>query len=247
MKSAISYHRHPVPQAKLQPPQNGENRPLLIGTVHTRGGMKVAATLSRRHLDAVEIRLDAFARPPTAQELTGIRLPKILTPRHPAEGGARRWSDGEREKETIPLLQHAAALDLECAFALQTPGLLQAAMDRKIPLILSSHDFRGTPSSENLRAARDRAFSHGATIFKVACRANGPGDLARLLLFLEESTACSLPVAVMGMGPLGKISRLVFSACGSALVYGWLHRPQVSGQLPALQLRCTLGEYLPRA
>ena len=52
---------------------------------------------------------------------------------------------------------------------------------------------------------------------------NSEQELERLLEFQQLSHP--LPVATMGMGPLGKISRLRLAAAGSALVYGWLYEP----------------------
>jgi 3-dehydroquinate dehydratase-1 len=46
----------------------------------------------------------------------------------------------------------------------------------------------------------------------------------------------------MGMGPLGKISRLLLPLAGSRLVYGYIHRPQVAGQWPAMLLAERLKE-----
>lgn len=82
---------------------------------------------------------------------------------------------------------------------------------------------------------RDRAFGAGADVFKVAAFLRDADDLCTLLTLLEKSDG--LPLAVMGMGPLGRASRLLFAASGSVLNYGWLHRPQVPGQFPALLLR----------
>jgi 3-dehydroquinate dehydratase-1 len=49
----------------------------------------------------------------------------------------------------------------------------------------------------------------------------------------------------MGMGPLGKVSRLVLAAAGSRLNYGYLDKPQVKGQWPALELVRRIGEVAP--
>jgi 3-dehydroquinate dehydratase-1 len=49
----------------------------------------------------------------------------------------------------------------------------------------------------------------------------------------------------MGMGPLGKVSRLVLAAAGSRLNYGYLDKPQVPGQWPAPELVRRLEEVLP--
>jgi 3-dehydroquinate dehydratase len=46
----------------------------------------------------------------------------------------------------------------------------------------------------------------------------------------------------MAMGPLGKSARLLLSACGSALTYGYLHRPIASGQWDAATLKRRLAE-----
>ena len=48
----------------------------------------------------------------------------------------------------------------------------------------------------------------------------------------------------MGMGPLGKVSRLVLAAAGSRLNYGYLDKPQVPGQWPALELVRRIEEVL---
>jgi 3-dehydroquinate dehydratase-1 len=49
----------------------------------------------------------------------------------------------------------------------------------------------------------------------------------------------------MGMGPLGKVSRLVLPMAGARLVYGYLDRPQVEGQWPAEMLSARLAELAP--
>ena len=46
----------------------------------------------------------------------------------------------------------------------------------------------------------------------------------------------------MGMGPLGKVSRLLFAQLGSVLNYGFLHEAQVSGQWEATLLKQRLSE-----
>jgi 3-dehydroquinate dehydratase-1 len=48
----------------------------------------------------------------------------------------------------------------------------------------------------------------------------------------------------MGMGPLGKVSRLVLPSAGSLLVYGYLDRPQVEGQWPAEEVARRLREVM---
>ena len=49
----------------------------------------------------------------------------------------------------------------------------------------------------------------------------------------------------MGMGPMGRVSRLVLAAAGSCLNYGYLDRAQVPGQWPAAELKRRIAEVLP--
>jgi 3-dehydroquinate dehydratase-1 len=87
-----------------------------------------------------------------------------------------------------------------------------------------------------------RGVRAGADIVKIATHLRGPNDLAALLV-LQGAT--KVPLATMGMGPLGKVSRLVLVAAGSRLNYGYLDKPQVAGQWPALELARRLEEILP--
>ena len=50
-----------------------------------------------------------------------------------------------------------------------------------------------------------------------------------------------LPLSVMGMGRFGKISRLLFAQAGSVLNYGYLDRPNASGQWEATSLKKRLA------
>ena len=63
-------------------------------------------------------------------------------------------------------------------------------------------------------------------------------DLAALI----ELQASNGKLATMGMGSLGKVSRLVLPMAGAGLVYGYLDRPQVEGQWPADLLAARLSE-----
>jgi 3-dehydroquinate dehydratase-1 len=82
----------------------------------------------------------------------------------------------------------------------------------------------------------------GADIVKIATHLRGAQDLAVLLLL---QGGAKVPLATMGMGPLGKVSRLVLAAAGSRLNYGYLDKPQVKGQWPALELVRRIGEVAP--
>lgn len=217
-----------------------DHPPLVVATVHTPGGLRQAPKLTRRAIDRIEIRLDHFPSGLLPEALQKIRPPLILTPRHQSEGGICDWSDAERTSCALPLLPLAWAVDVELSRIRQLAQLRTACMEQGIPLIFSFHDFSATPKISRLLKLRDRAFAGGASIFKVATQIRDLSDLAILMDFLNKSN--DLPVAIMGMGPLGRASRLLFSVAGSVLTYGWLHQPQVSGQFPALILKDRIRE-----
>ena len=109
-----------------------------------------------------------------------------------------------------------------------------------VQLVVSDHYFKKMPTLARMRDRERKARKAGAEVFKLAARANDAKDLERLLVFLNEGKAQGL--AVMGMGEMGKVSRLLLGRCGSVLNYGYLDTPQVSGQWEACTLKKRLFE-----
>ena len=138
------------------------------------------------------------------------------------------------EEEQLALylrfISAVAAVDIELRATKRLLPVLEAVRREKKALIISFHDFEATPSLVRLRTLSARARSEGADIVKIAAKTETPAEVARLLVLLQEASG---PLAVMGMGALGRASRLLFAKAGSALNYGWLDRPQVPGQWSA--------------
>ncbi len=120
-------------------------------------------------------------------------------------------------------------IDIELRSALDLQALIRKAQSRRIGVIGSFHDFNGTPSDDVLRGAADLALQFNLDAVKIATTLRGPGDLARLIQFLESMKR--LPVSIMGMGGLGRASRLVLARCGSVLNYGASRRVQRPGTM----------------
>jgi 3-dehydroquinate dehydratase len=88
-----------------------------------------------------------------------------------------------------------------------------------------------------LAAKACEARSHGADIFKVATRTDTPMELGHLLEFMTNNRL-DLALAVMGIGKLGAISRVLLARAGSVLIYASLGAAtDVEGQLSLEQLR----------
>jgi 3-dehydroquinate dehydratase-1 len=215
-----------------------KNKPELfpvVGIVDSPESLAVAARLRRGDVDFLEWRADCL---PRGQRIPKGRIPWIVTVRHPNEGGGRSWSDLERADVFRELIPSAALLDIELRSLPVLGCIRDAARAAGLPVVASFHDFKATPSVRRLRDLSRKARDEGAEIFKVATQTGSAADIVRLLGLFDSPP---LPVAVMGMGPLGFGSRLLFAQCGSALNYGCLHRPNVFGQWSALELKRILS------
>jgi 3-dehydroquinate dehydratase-1 len=134
----------------------------------------------------------------------------------------------------LSLLPSAALVDIEARSLAGLKDVVACAKNNGVGIIASFHDFEKTPDASRLRDVIHRATDSGANVVKIATRTTTPKDVSRLL---DLWNATPLPLSIMGMGPLGMSSRLLFANCGSTLNYGWLHSPNVPGQWSAAELR----------
>jgi len=216
----------------------------VVGTIHSALSLSSGCNLGAGALDFLELRVDAFAAMDELDALeksvVRLKIPLIVTVRHPLEGGAGSLDLARRRVLFGRFLPYASFVDVELRSAQALADVIDRAQAQGVGVILSHHDFRATPSLARLQELRRKAARAGASIFKVAATANTPRDLATLVDFLTQSKAPAL--AVMGMGAFGKISRLTLGRAGSVLNYGYLDRAQVSGQWPAERLKERLRE-----
>jgi len=200
----------------------------VVGIVDSPEALKAARRLTPKEVDFLEWRADFLG--------TGIvesKIPWIVTARHPAEGGQNAMLPSARREALLEMLPSAALVDVEIRSLRGMKEVLGEARKAGVGVIASFHDFRKTPPAERLEDLVKQASDAGADVLKIATRTDSPGDVARLLNLLERAP---LPLAVMGMGRLGMASRVMLAAAGSVLNYGWLHRPNVTGQWSAREL-----------
>jgi 3-dehydroquinate dehydratase-1 len=210
-------------------PMAGVISPAVVGIVDSPAALRAAGRLRRGEVDFLEWRADFLG--------TGIvksKIPWIVTARHPAEGGQNAMSATARREALLELLPAAALVDVEIRSLGGMEKVLSEARKAGVGVIASFHDFQKTPPASRLKNLVKQASDAGADVLKIATHTSTPGDVARLLDLLEKTP---LPLAVMGMGPLGMASRVMLAAAGSVLNYGWLHRPNVTGQWSAKDLR----------
>ena len=215
-----------------------KRRPRIVGVIASRDDLERALRM-RRPPDLFELRLDRLASVADQMEkiLPTLRKPLIITARHPQEGGAGKLQLRQRRDLLARFLNHADYIDVELRSASALRPLLKLAGEKNVRRIISLHNFKSTPSARILTAKAREAKSQGADIFKVATRTDTPTELGRLVEFMT-SNGLDLAVAVMGIGKLGAISRVLLARTGSVLIYASIGAvTDVEGQLSLEQLR----------
>ena len=215
-----------------------KRRPLIVGVLASRADLGRAVRM-RTPPDLFELRLDRLVGIADWVEevLPKLRRPLIITARDPHEGGANKLRLRQRWDLLVRFLNHADYIDIELRSARALKSLLANDKTKEVRQIISFHDFKSTPSARILAAKARQASSHGADIFKVATRTDTPMELARLLEFVTGS-ALDLSLAVMGIGKLGAISRVLLAHAGSVLIYASITGvSDVEGQMSLEQVR----------
>jgi 3-dehydroquinate dehydratase I len=106
-------------------------------------------------------------------------------------------------------------------------------------LILSWHDFTGTPEPALLEETFAAMLSQDADILKLVTQAKTPEDNLRLLALIPRARAAGKDIIAFCMGPLGKWSRVATIFLGGFLTFAPFNPQQASapGQITAGELR----------
>ncbi|MDP0490953.1 MAG: type I 3-dehydroquinate dehydratase [Verrucomicrobiota bacterium JB023] len=219
-------------------------RALTVGAITDPSALHESFSIN--DCDLIELRLDALWESPSLRDFCerhAGQVPLLLTPRAKEEGGLREWDEVARKKIICDLLPFASAIDIELANWSSFAELEPELHERKIDLVLSSHDFKKFDhvlTVEHLAQAQ----SLGASIAKVAVHLEDALDLT-----LFESLAhdfANQPVSIMGMGAYGPASRLLAAQHGSRLNYGFLGAEATApGQWPAKLLKEAIAHSPP--
>lgn len=218
--------------------------PCIIGSVADAQELRSLANSARTpDCDMLELRVDGLLRSGmSADEIERFRfpVPLLVTVRTPEEGGLYPFEDVQSRLEiALRLLPQAAALDWEIAHLEEAQELVETARQIGVPIIASAHDFVQTPCVEELRTLEIRARELGADAVKFAFALNCAEDLQVGISLLRRASG---PMAVMGMGKLGPVSRLLYAQHGSCLVYGYVgNAPTAPGQWSASFFRSAVA------
>jgi len=166
-----------------------------------------------------EMRLDYLEQPDLTKLFRTHPGPVIATNRLASEGGRWQGSEDERRRLLAEALDLGVDfLDLELAAA---PAWRRDLWERRgeAKIILSWHDFSGTPDLENLEAILQQMLAAEADILKIVTLAQQPQDNLRVLSLIPQARAAGREIIAFCMGPLGKWSRVVAPLLGSFLTF----------------------------
>ena len=190
--------------------------------------------------DLVEIRLDALKAPAVKPFLARAKKPLLFTYRAKNEGGFRESPLEERLFFLKEAASHGAfAVDLELAAGAEVIAELKTSC-QETKLVLSHHDFSGTPGEEELRELVKELKDAGADVGKLVTTAHTYEEaLAPLNLIIFAKRELSFPLISFAMGARGLYSRLVALLLGAPWSYASLPgRAQAApGQIPAPLMR----------
>ncbi len=209
----------------------------------------VVAQAAGEGVDILELRVDLFEGELTPSSVVNEvkvlkrhEMPLIGTIRGKGEvRGKATLSDAERAElyQNISPLVDAVDVDLTAAFL---KPVIAIARRNKNTVILSHHDFYGTPSESRLEQIVSKAAALGANIIKIAVLAKNESDVVRLFQFTVAHRQKNL--VTIAMGNIGSISRLVFPLAGSLMTYTSVSPSD--GQIEAKRLIEDLRLYYPR-
>ncbi len=218
------------------------SRVSVVGSIVTPELLEAVGTLPlAESCDLVEFRLDAYpdATGRVRDAIQRLSVPALITARDPLEGGQNGLGFSPRRALLTSLVDDAALVDVEVANLRLFGDVVQQAIDSEVPVVASFHDFHAMPPLDMLRDKIARALDEGSTAVKFAVTPQSVGDVAALASLMENAPC---PLALMGMGRFGRISRLLLAQLGSCLNYGFLDRATVRGQWSARELKRLVGE-----
>ncbi len=201
--------------------------------------------------DLLEWRVDGFeAVADVAQGLDALKalagvidpVPLIYTCRIDIEGGMSELDRNERLAVIGAAIETGFVdiVDVElCNDAEFIETIIGKASDRGTKVILSYHNFDGTPAEDAILERLQRAQEMGADIAKVAVMPQSYADVLVLLSATLKARGAFLdiPIVTMSMGVEGVVTRLAGGLFGADITFAIGRKASAPGQIPIGELR----------
>ncbi|KAG6604254.1 Bifunctional 3-dehydroquinate dehydratase/shikimate dehydrogenase, chloroplastic, partial [Cucurbita argyrosperma subsp. sororia] len=180
--------------------------------------------------DIVEIRLDALKIFNPHEDLKTLikesPVPTLFTYRPKWEGGQYDGDESQR-RDVLRLAMKLGAdyIDVELQVAQEFIDSIRQEKPNNFKVIVSSHNYKKTPSLEDLGSLVAEIQASGADIVKIATTALDITDVARVFQVLVYS---QVPIIGLVMKDRGFISRVLCPKFGGYLTFGTLEEGIVS-------------------
>ena len=210
-----------------------------------------ARLIAASQADIAEFRADYYEGLSDPESLAGIlrelreilgNMPLLMTLRTKEEGGFGAVSTSEYSDINIRAARSGLVdlIDLELG---RGSGIVMDIIEKVhaagAAVIVSSHDFDGTPPGSEIVERLCRMQDAGADIVKIAVMPGSRRDVITLLAALDEMLAeyAKCPVIAISMGETGMITRIAAEAFGSSVSFGCASRASAPGQIGADELK----------
>ena len=194
--------------------------------------------------DLVELRLDYIGDLDDAKIgdlVDSVDIPKIVTIRPESDGGFWKGEETDRINHLQTCLSFGAQyVDIEDSTDIGWRyEISKACKDNGAKMIISHHDFKKTPTKQDMIDICKNEFAAGATIAKIAVMPHNIEDVANVLAVIEQFKVSAKPVIGIAMGKLGVITRIAGPQIGAYLTYASLEagKESASGQLSLAQMK----------
>jgi len=202
--------------------------------------------------DLVELRLDYIGELDDGKIgdlIDSVDIPKIVTLRSSKDGGF--WNG--QEKDRINHLQTCLSFGAQYVDVEESMDIgwryeiSKACKNNGAQMIISHHDFKKTPTKQEMIDICKNEFAAGASIAKISVMPKTIEDVANLLSVIEYFKSTGKQIIGVSMGQLGVMSRIFGPKIGAYLTYAALERGKESaeGQLTIEEMK-TILEILKR-
>ena len=234
----------------------------VLGDKGTKICVPIVGTTMKEILDAtavacntpchvVELRIDYYERAHSIDsiiELLMLIKPQLkgrallFTWRTKGEGGEKSIST----KDYFTMLERLIptglvdAIDIELFFDQdRMHKTIEFAKVHGVTIVMSNHDFHGTPSHEVIVNRLIQMKKFLADVPKMAVMPHTTGDVLTLLEATAEVKALypSDPIITMAMGPLGTVTRAAGALFGNAMTFASAGKASAPGQIDVHELK----------
>ena len=204
-------------------------------------------------LKLIEVRFDLFSKFEVSKnnivnKIKDFNLPTLFTIRTESEGGKWNGSSEKYLKTIESNIDSFDAFDLEISMFQKEPdlssNLIKKLKKSQKKIIGSYHNFNETPNLQFLSKILNNSHHIGADITKVATMINNQEDIATLTNFAIENK--DKKIIIIGMGDIGKITRLSMFSYGSLLTFAYVGDSSTApGQIRLEDLFHSLKSFYP--